>query len=385
VVVTEEVARAPNEFVRLLAAERVTVLNQTPSALAQVMMANEFANVELAVRLVILGGEALQPRVLLRWFDRYDEGRCQVANLYGITETTVHSTWKTITRVHALRDDRSIGVALPGWNAHVLDADGRRCPPGVPGEIWIGGGGLARGYLGRPGLTATRFRPAPADGLRGERLYRSGDRGRLRWDGELEYLGRLDHQVKVRGYRIELGEIRARLLEDPRVQDAAVVVARRGEASDAFIDAYVVGPEADVADLRRRLVQALPAYMVPATFSRLPTLPLTINGKVDQRRLTPEPMSALADLVEQRRNANAPVGVALEKASLERKVSDIWRHVLGIDVGPDDNFFLVGGNSLLAIRVTKRMQEQDIAHATPRHLYANPTVRGLCAALQGGR
>ena len=382
VIVPEDVCRSPDAFLQLLADEQVTVLNQTPSALAQIMMTEAFARGGLRVRLVITAGEALQPRLLLRWFDRYSETACEVFNIYGITETTVHATWKKITRVEALRDDRSIGVAIPGWSVLVLDADGRRCRPGVPGEIWIGGGGLARGYLGRPGLSASRFRPAPAAGAGGERLYRSGDKGRLRPDGEIEYLGRLDHQVKVRGYRIELGEIRAKLLEYSGVQDAAVVVARRGEASDPFIDAYVVGPDVSVADLWRRLSEALPAHMMPATLTRLEALPLTVNGKVDQRRLVPGNAASGPGAA----SVAAPTGaIAPAAPSLEGKVTDIWRHVLGIDVGIDDNFFLIGGNSLLAIRVTRRMQEQDIAHATARHLYSNPTVRGLCAALQHDR
>ncbi len=392
-VVDEAEARSPTEFLRLLHAERVTILNQTPSAFAQLVVTEAAAPADLSLRLVILAGEALQPRLLLRWFDRHGEDSCAIVNMYGITETTVHCTWKRLTRTHALRDDRSIGVPIPGWSAHVLDAQGRPCAEGVPGEIWIGGDGVARGYLARPGLTATRFRAVPVGSALGHRLYRSGDKGRRRADGEIEYLGRLDHQVKIRGYRIELGEIRARLLEAPGVQDAAVVVARRGEAQDAFIDAYVVGPGVRVAELRRRLADVLPAYMVPATLTRLEALPLTINGKVDQRRLAPA--TAPDDVAAAASTIATPAAPSVERApttpaaadaaAMEDRVATIWRQVLGVDVGPDDNFFLVGGNSLLAIRVTRRMQDDAIAHATARHLYANPTVRGLCAALRTGR
>jgi amino acid adenylation domain-containing protein len=365
VLVPEDVARNPEEFRELLHRERVTVLNQTPSAFGQLLSAERPGAGPLAVRLLIFGGEALDARALLPWFDAHP---CEVVNMYGITETTVHSTWTRVTRRAALAGSRAVGRALPGWSVHVLDPRGRPVPPGVPGEIFVGGDGLARGYLGRPGLTAKRFPPDHLSGTSGARLYRSGDRGRWRPDGVVEHLGRLDTQVKVRGYRIELEEIRHRLLEAQGVQAAAIALRRRGEGRDEHLDAYVVGPEADPDQVRAHLEVCLPTYMVPSTITVLGELPLTGNGKLDSARL-PDP-GAAPTAVEQQ----AP-------ADIEQRISAIWRDVLGCSVEPDDNFFLVGGNSLLANRVVVRMRGSGIGNVRVKMLYQHPTVRLLAGAV----
>ncbi|HEV2642826.1 MAG TPA: amino acid adenylation domain-containing protein, partial [Candidatus Elarobacter sp.] len=191
VVVTDGAAREPQEFRELLRERRVTVLNQTPSAFSNLLAAEREHAPDLALRLVIFGGEPLDARILLPWFDRYPEDRCRVVNMFGITETTVHCTHVTLTRPEALAGSRSVGVPLPGWQIYVLDPMGVPLPAGVAGEIYVGGGGVARGYLGKPGLTAQRFRPDNVANS-GHRLYRSGDKGRMRRDGQLEHLGRLD-------------------------------------------------------------------------------------------------------------------------------------------------------------------------------------------------
>ncbi|MER5705323.1 non-ribosomal peptide synthetase [Micromonospora sp. NPDC002296] len=373
VVVPHLVVRSPGEFHALLAAERVTVLNQTPSAFAQLLDVDRRAADPLAVRLVVFGGEPLDARMLTGWYDRHPEPDCRVVNMFGITETTVHVTAQTLDRGLALAGSRSVGRALPGWRVYVLDPVGRLLPPGAAGEIHVGGAGVADGYLHRPELTAERFRPDP---FSGGRMYRSGDRGRLLPDGRLEHLGRLDNQVKVRGYRIELDEIRQVLLDDPAAFAVAVVVETGAEAADTRLHAYVVLADAagSVAELRRRAARLLPDYMVPATITALPALPLTANGKLDAARL-PAPATATA----------APASAPADDAGLDERIRAIWQRVLGAEVGPEDNFFDLGGNSLLALRLLRELRDQGLADLTPRHLYLHQTVRGLAEAIGAAR
>ncbi|MFE9613511.1 amino acid adenylation domain-containing protein [Streptomyces sp. NPDC006012] len=381
IVVPYDVSREPSQFRDLLVAEGVTVLSQTPSAFAQLLDVDHTA---LTVRLVVFGGEPLDAPMLLPWFDRHPESRCRVVNMFGITETTVHVTAQTITRRLALAATRSVGPALPGWHLYVRDPAGRTVPPGVAGEICVGGAGVALGYFGQEDLTAQRFRPDPY----GEgRLYLSGDRGRLRPDGSLEHLGRLDSQVKIRGFRIELDEIRSVLLEDPDVR-AAAVVARRGDPADAAsarIDAYVVladaaspgtggvtGTSIDTSVVRKRAASVLPAYMVPATVTSLPALPLTTNGKLDQARL-PEPAIAPSAL---------PAAEPGTGDELTAAIVGVWSKVLGVPVGVNDDFFELGGNSLYAIRISSAMRANGLPTLRLRQLYSTPTVAEVVQLLR---
>lgn len=242
------------------------MLSQTPSAFTQLAAADRTGGGLPALRLVVLGGEPLDARPLLDWFDRHPEDRCRLVNMYGITETTVHVTAATVTRREALAGSRSVGRPLPGWSVRVLDPYGRPVPPGAPGEIHVGGAGVALGYLHRPAPTAERFVPDVVDPA--GRLYRSGDLGRLLPDGTLEHLGRIDDQVKVRGFRIEPGEIRHVLLEDPAVSAAAVTVTggAGGDAAAVRIDAYVVpaqGAGEDPGSVRERAARLLPRTWCP--------------------------------------------------------------------------------------------------------------------------
>ncbi|SDG50819.1 amino acid adenylation domain-containing protein [Lentzea fradiae] len=362
VVVPQQVARDPHEFHALLREQSVTVLNQTPSAFTQLLAADLDSPDRLSVRLLVFGGEQLDSRMLPAWFDRNPEDRCRVVNMYGITETTVHCTWFTIDRRAALAGSRSVGTAIPGWRLRVLDPRGRAVPPGVAGEIVVSGAGVTRGYLGKPDLTAQRFPVGPTG-----RRYRSGDRGRLLAGGELEHLGRLDDQVKIRGHRIELGEIKAELLADPAVVAAAVVVNRRGDGGDAHLDAYVVGP-VDPAAVRDRLTGVLPAYMVPSTVTAVPRLPLTGNGKLDVGRL-PAPTT----------EAPAPTG-----ADTADQIAQVWHSVLGASAGPDDNLFMVGGNSLVAARIAAEIRGRRLGDVTVQQIYRTPTIRGLVSVLTAG-
>lgn len=367
VVVPHLVARSPECFHTLLAESGVTVLSQTPSAFTHLIDHDHAQSAGLAVRLVVLGGEPLDPRTLLRWFDRHSEDECQVVNMFGITETTVHVTAQRLRRREALAGSRSVGRAIDGWHVYVVDARGRLLPPGVAGEIWVGGAGVSDGYLNRPELTAERFVPDPhAPGL----VYRSGDLGRLLPDGRLEHLGRLDDQVKLRGYRIEPGEIRAALLADPAVTAAAVVFRPGTSPDDARLDAYVVPDDPGTAsgtEVRQRAARRLPEHLLPASVTVVAELPLTANGKLDAARL-PDPGSVPDQ-------ARAPAA-----GDTEEIVRRAWAAVLRRDVARDDDFFGLGGNSLLAIRLLRALAEQGV-RVSSGDLYRHPTVRELTRAV----
>ncbi|MFE1293092.1 amino acid adenylation domain-containing protein, partial [Streptomyces sp. NPDC058751] len=292
VVVPYEVSRAPERFLRLLVDERVTVLSQTPSAFYQLMQADaEDSGLgdRLGLRYVVFGGEALELGRLREWYARHVDDAPVLVNMYGITETTVHVTHQVLdVQAVAGRPASLVGRGIPDLRVRVLDGALRPVPVGVAGELYVAGAGLARGYLGRPGLTAERFVADPY-GPAGGRVYRTGDLARWNEDGGLEYLGRADDQVKVRGFRIELGEIEAVLAAHAGVVQCAVVV-REDRVGDRRIVAYTVpsGTPATVAELREHVASGLPEYMVPGAFVSMDVLPLTGNGKLDRRAL-PEP------------------------------------------------------------------------------------------------
>jgi len=343
----------------------VTVLNQTPSAFAALRDVALAHADDLAVRLVVFGGEPLDVRLLEPWFRRYSHARCRVVNMFGITETTVHVTTQTVTPAEIETRSRSVGRALPGWSVSVRDEHGRPRPLGVPGEIHVGGAGVASHYLNLPDLTADRFVLDPVDG---GRVYRSGDLGVLRPDGRLDHLGRIDSQVKLRGFRIELGEIQSVLLGDPGVVTAVVVLHDGdGDAAAARLDAYFTGP-ARPADVRRRAARFLPEHMVPSTFTVLDEIPLTVNGKADVSRLVPAaPEPAPAE--------------APREGGLLGEVLAVWREVLGGSAGADDDFFETGGNSLLAVKLSGALKRAGLPPVALRELYVNPTPAELTALL----
>ncbi|MFJ9968669.1 amino acid adenylation domain-containing protein [Streptomyces avermitilis] len=396
VVVPDEVRTSPEDFHDLLADEAVTVLNQTPSAFGHLQEAACRRPASLSLRLVVFGGEPLDARTLLPWFDRYPPSRCRLVNMFGITETTVHVTALTVTRAAALEGTRSVGRPLPGWTARVVDEQQRPLPVGAIGEIEVGGVGLALHYLNRPELTAERFVTDPVTGWR---WYRSGDRGRMTPDGCLEHLGRVDNQVKIRGHRIEPDEVRSVLLDLPDVAAAAVVsgYAVPGDRATARLEAYVVlasGPESatGLERVRRRTAELLPGYMVPSSFTALPRLPLTANGKLDVRRLAalpkepaPSTPTPVAPSPEAARPGSAPAPDPDDtgETPLERAVLEVWRSVLGTSCGPDDHFFDVGGNSLLTVRITTALRDRGVAQVRVRDIYQHPTARRLAAVIAG--
>ncbi len=375
VVVPHAVSRSPREFLRLLADERVTVLNQTPSAFYQLVRADEDEpGTPLSLRYVVFGGEALDTRRLAGWFARHGDRAPRLVNMYGITETTVHVTHHDlVSEPDTVGTPGVIGTALPDLRGYVLDPDLNPVPAGVPGELYVAGDGLARGYLGRPGLTAARFVADPF-GAPGSRMYRSGDRVSRTHDGALRYHGRADQQVKIRGFRIEPGEIEATLLALPEVGSAAVL-AREDEPGRKRLVAYVVAAAPDAppstARLRAHLSRTLPDYMVPSAFVTLGELPLTRNGKLDQRAL-PAPAATGPE----------PAEFAEPRTETERTVAAVLAATLGLDrVGADGNFFELGGDSILSIRFTSALREAFGVEVSPRTVFDHPTVAALAAAL----
>nr|WP_037679926.1 non-ribosomal peptide synthetase [Streptomyces griseus] len=363
VIVPFAVSRDPREFLRLLAREHVTVLNQTPSAFGELLRADAHlpeVSRELALRHVVFGGEALDVGQIAEWYTRHPQDAPVLVNMYGITETTVHVTGLPLT---AGRVTAGIGRPLPDLRAYVLDAGLRLVPPGAVGELYVAGAGLARGYLGRPGLTAGRFVADPFGGP-GDRMYRTGDLARRTADGGLEYLGRADDQVKVRGFRIEPGEVEAALASHPGVARAAVLV------QDGRLVGYAVPVSAslDESDVRRHVAGVLPGHMVPSAVVVLDRLPLTANGKLDRAAL---PATGPAT-----GTGRAP------RTPHEEILCGLFTDVLGLaahQAGPDDSFFALGGDSLLAMRLADRIRSALGATLPVRAVFETPTPAGLAA------
>nr|WP_296777875.1 non-ribosomal peptide synthase/polyketide synthase [Rhodococcus sp. (in: high G+C Gram-positive bacteria)] len=373
-------SRSPEAFRELLVTEGVTVLNQTPSAfyqLAELDRVQAAAAGDLSLRYVIFGGEALEPRRLEGWFARHGDGSTRgpmLVNMYGITETTVHVSFRPLSAA-AIGSASVIGAPISGLGVYVLDTRLQPVPVGVAGELYVSGGQLARGYLGRAELSATRFVANPF----GEgRLYRTGDVAR--WtdagsgSGELVYLGRADDQVKVRGFRIELGEIEAAVSAQDEVTAAAVIV-REDSPGAVRLVAYVVGT-ADLEHVRAGVAELVPEYMVPSAFVTVETIPLTVNGKLDRKAL-PEPAAVSATF----RAPSTPI---------EEIVAGVFADVLGVSrVGVDDDFFALGGNSLVATQVVSRLGSALDATVPVRLLFEASSVGDLASrvesAVGGGR
>ncbi|MES1241756.1 MAG: amino acid adenylation domain-containing protein [Acidobacteriota bacterium] len=341
------------------AAAEVRLLNTVPSAMAELA---RMAAVPASVRTVNLAGEPLR-RSLARRVEALGTVE-RLLNLYGPSEDTTYSTW---TAVPVEDREPTIGRPLPGTQVYLFDSSLRPVPVGVAGELCLAGAGLARGYLGRPELTAERFVPDPF-GPEGSRLYRTGDLARWLRDGQIEYLGRADHQVKVRGFRIELGEVEAALLAHPGVREAAVLAL--GEGGERRLAAYVA-PRA-TPDLRAFLHGRLPDYMVPAVFVGLDALPLNPNGKVDRKAL--ERIGAAG--------AETAAYVA-PRTAVESWLAEVWSGLLGVErVGARDSFFELGGHSLLAVRVVSQARAAFGVELPLRALFESPMLADLAARIE---
>ncbi len=351
--------------------EEITVLHFVPSMLQVFLEDVALIRQCETLRLVICSGEALTPSLRDRFFSVSD---AELLNLYGPTEAAVDVT-------HWLCQRGSRDAVVPiGWpianiRMHILDLAGHPCPVGVPGELHIGGIGLARGYLARPDLTAERFVPDPFSKASGQRLYRTGDLACYRTDGRIEYLGRLDFQLKIRGQRIELGEIEENLRAHPMLRDA-VVLCRDVQAGDMRLVAYVASDEGDHAALRAFLAHRLPEYMIPSHVVTLDALPLNLSGKVDRQAL---PVSTLP-----RATVGGPPFVPPRDA-LERDLAELWASLLQCDrVGLRDQFFFdLGGHSLLALRLLSQVKRQWPSAFTLADFLRDPTVEGTARLLRG--
>jgi amino acid adenylation domain-containing protein len=378
VVVPRMVSRSPEAFCELLERERVTVLNQTPSAFRQLMHYEGTLGDPrpLSLRYVMFGGEALDLASLGPWVERHGDERPQLLNLYGITETTVHVTYRRL-READVRGGRGsvIGVPIPDLQVYLLDPHRQLVPVGVPGEVYVGGAGVGRGYLNRPELTAERFIPNPFSDEPGALLYKAGDLCRWLPDGDLEYLGRIDDQVQVRGFRVELGEVESAIGQHGDVREV-VVITREDRPDDKRLVAYMVrdgDSEPPVKALLDFLKTKLPDYMIPSAFVFLESLPLTRNGKVDRRAL-PAPDHVRLDLAEDYVPPRTPTETTLAR---------IWADLLGVDrVGMYDSFFDLGGHSLLATRMMSRVRDALGSDAPLRVLFDTPTVAHLAEFIE---
>ncbi|WP_158287213.1 non-ribosomal peptide synthetase [Mesobacillus foraminis] len=362
VIVPTFVARDPEAFAQLLLKEGVTILNQTPTAFYQLSRQMEKLKPDgMPVRKVIFGGEKLSPLQLKNW--KLDYPSTQLINMYGITETTVHVTYKEIIEKDIEANISNIGKPIPTLQVYVLDGRRNLLPVGVSGEMYVAGEGVARGYLNRPELTEERFVENPFSP--GERMYRTGDLARWLEDGNLEYLGRMDDQVKIRGHRIELGEVETQLLRLSGIRDV-FVQAMEGEQGQALAAYYTAGQELSASGLRAELARRVPSYMVPSYFIQLESMPLTSNGKVDRRRLSePEGVLQLGEDREEPRNP------------LEAQVLSIWEEFLDTSLGIGDSFFDLGGDSIRAIGLISTMNSELDWTLQIKDLYEYPTIKEL--------
>ena len=371
VIVPYWVSRSPEKFYQLVADEKVTVLNQTPSAFRQFIAIedSDALRSELALRYIIFGGEALDLQSLVPWVKRHGDDKPQLVNMYGITETTVHVTYRVITQEDITQARGSvIGVPIPDLQIYLLDRYMQPVPVGVKGEIFVGGRGVARGYLNRPELTEKIFIDNPFNREASTKLYKTGDVARYMPNRDLEYLGRCDNQVKIRGFRIEVGEIEARIKEHDSIKEAVITVI--GEfVGDKRLIAYIVPVSSDfhgVSKLRDYLQEKLPVYMIPSVFVTIDALPLTQNGKVDYKAL-PSP----SQTVKTETDYVAP------RTKIERVLCDIWSQVLGYrNAGVNDNYFELGGDSILSISIISKARSAGL-HITPQQIFSYSTIAKL--------
>jgi amino acid adenylation domain-containing protein len=371
VMVPPLVARDMTVFLDLLVSRRVTVLNQTPSAFYA--LSREEAERKPAcdgVRMVVFGGEALSPARLRLWRERYP--RARLVNMYGITETTVHVTYKEISDEDIDHDSRGIGMPLPTLRGYGFDSDFNLAPYGVAAEFCVAGSGVCRGYLNDPQETARCFVPNPLDSA--ERLYRSGDLAAFATSGRREwnYQGRVDRQIKIRGFRIEPSEVRGRLVEHPEIMDAVVTVRRDHDGGAMMVAYYVASEELDGQGVREHVAAGLPDYMVPSLFVKIDAVPLTSNNKVDFKALPTE-------------EAPLPPAETIPRQPMERMLASIWAGILGIQpsvVGIDHDFFECGGHSLKATALLSRIHKEFSIKVPLAEFFGGPTIRNLASYLQ---
>ncbi|NRT44807.1 amino acid adenylation domain-containing protein/non-ribosomal peptide synthase protein (TIGR01720 family) [Clostridium beijerinckii] len=371
IIVPKLTAQDSREFLKLIEKERVTVLNQTPTSfyrLSEEALKESYNN--LILRYVIFGGEALKPSMLSDWKRKYN--KTKLINMYGITETTVHVTFKEITDIDIQKSISNVGVPIPTLAVYIMDKNMNLLPILAPGELCVGGDGVGRGYINNKGLTEEKFIENPYNPQ--ERLYRSGDLARWLPDGNIEYLGRIDHQVKIRGFRIEIGEIESKLKSSELIKEA-IVVDKEDKQGSKYLCAYIVSEkEMLVSELREYLSKQLPGYMIPSYFVNIEELPLTANGKLDKKAL-PDPGE----------NIKTGVEYVAPSSNEERKLVKIWSDILSVEedkIGIKDSFWDMGGDSIRAISLVSTINKEFNANIKLTNLYMNPTIKGLCQDLK---
>jgi non-ribosomal peptide synthetase component F len=397
VIVPYLVTRSPELFYELLCQEKVTILNQTPTAFRQLIQAEESlkgdispllkevrgdrsstTDNDLSLRLIIFGGESLEINSLQPWFDRHGDQLPQLVNMYGITETTVHVTYRPLSMADVNSTASVIGRPLPDLQVYLLDQYLQPVPVGVPGEMYVGGAGVTRGYLNRPELTTERFIPSPFENSNPQsptpKLYKTGDLACYLPNGELEYLGRIDNQVKIRGFRIELGEIEALLASHPQIWETVVLVWDDTRGDKRLVAYIVPQPEITITidEIRQFLKAKLPDYMVPNAFVILAALPLTANGKIDRRALPP-PVSG----------SEVSDKYVAPRTPMEEILATIWSEVLKVEkVGINDNFFELGGHSLLATKLVSQIRDRLKIELPLRQLFNSATLAELAQGIE---
>ncbi|MBP1998986.1 amino acid adenylation domain-containing protein [Paenibacillus shirakamiensis] len=368
VVVPRETATSMYDFYDLLIEHHVTVLNQTPSsfyALQNIESEQRIPRLN-SIRLIIFGGEALDNTKLKKWFQRYSSSKCRLVNMYGITETTVHVTYQNIFKRNLDTSSQSIGVPIKGWKISVRDPYGVPCLLGVEGEIWVGGAGLSNGYINREKLNTEKF---IIDKLSGERWYKSGDLGKIKSDGSIDYLGRIDNQVKIRGYRIELDEIKKHVSRIPGVREVVVTVQNNDKDEHKQIIAFFESnKDYSSNDIRDILMKELPSYMIPSKSVHVEDIPLTINGKIDFKKLLDE--------------QNEPYQAKTAANSGENVLLEVWCKILGQQITDEDNFFDCGGNSLLAVSLLSELKQKVSKDILLRDLYVHSSPSSMRAFLK---
>lgn len=367
VVIPKLIARNPEAYLQLLRREKVTILNQTPSAFYNI--ADEEVRstaADLALRYVIFGGEALSPARLQQWNQKYPY--VTLVNMFGITETTVHVTYKAIGEYEIANDISNVGKPIPTLCVYVLDSNMQFLPAGTVGELYVGGEGVSRGYLGKQSLTESRFISNPYRS--GERLYKTGDLGRILENGDLEYMGRIDDQVQLRGYRIELGEI-ASQLEAYEGISKPVVLAKEIKGEKYLVAYYVTTKNIDTTALVAFLSDKLPDYMIPSYYIPLTTMPLTYNGKLDKKAL-PEPQLKVVE------------AAARAKNQVQKDLVHIWSDILQANtenIGIHTNFFEIGGNSLKLVKMTEQVNRHFGANISVANVFTYPVIALLAEFL----
>ncbi len=369
VIVPRLVAQNTKEYLKLLIREGVTILNQTPTAFYS--LSNEETQhdrKQLAIRYIIFGGEALKPIMLKRWKQKYPQAR--LVNMYGITETTVHVTYKEISEDDMESNICNIGNPIPTLSAYIMDSNMKMLPIGVPGELCVGGEGVARGYLNRPELTSQKFVRNPYK--EGGRLYRSGDLARFLPGGDMEYLGRIDNQVKIRGHRIELGEVESSILKHEEVKEA-VVLGKEDKSGEISLYAFIVPyKEITAAQLREFLSKELPGYMIPSYFVCLEKLPVTSNKKLDRKVL-------MGTYV----NADTGIEYVAPENEMEERLADMWKEILGAErAGVNDNFFELGGHSLKAAALISRVHREFGVEIPLKEIFSRQSIRNLAGYIR---